>query len=282
MQEIPLFQSATGEQVTRSSLLRSLEAVAAPGCETLFIHSEMSFGLPNPQLGRAALLGAIFEVLLELKIPTLVLPTFTFSFCNGEDFDRQNSRSRMGAFNEFVRRLPGAERSVDPLMSCVAMGRDMSFVRDLGHNSCGADSTFDRLHVIGGAARFLFLGVAAAKCMTYTHYVEERLGAPYRYNRPFTGRISDGEQSYLDTYNLFVRYQGVIPSSSRRFENHLIRTGRLRKVACGDSFIAAIDERAVYDGVAERLCDDIDYFLATPYPRDRLDTTFQARDMIAL
>lgn len=276
MKDQALFQG-----VTSSDLLRCLEAVDAAACSVLFVHSEMSFGKPNPQLTKTALLQGVLDVLLELGVPTLVVPTFTFSFCNGVAYDVQQSRSKMGVLNEYVRKLPGATRSIDPLMSCAAIGADKSFVTNLGKNSIGEGCTFDRLHA-AKTARFLFLGVGAAKCMTYTHYVEERVRTPYRYDRPFTGTIIDGTREYQDTYNLFVRYKGVVPESTTKFEDYITNAGLMKKVPCGDNFVSSIAEPVAYDAIAGKIAENPEYFLAAPAPAHK-DPTFElAAEMVAL
>lgn len=276
MKDIVLFQG-----VTSSDLLRCLEAVDAADCRLLFVHSEMSFGKPNPDLGKSALLQGVLDTLLELKVPTLVVPTFTFSFCNGTSYNVKESRSKMGVFNEYIRRLPETERSVDPLMSCAALGADKSVVRDLGHNSIGEGCTFDKIHA-AKTGRFLFLGVGAAKCMTYTHYVEERVHVPYRYDKPFTGAIVDGDREYQDTYNLYVRYNGVIPESTTKFEDFIVREGLMKKVPCGDNFVSSIAESVAYDTIAGKIREDASYFLAAPAP-EKKDTTFALKsEMVAL
>jgi len=223
----------------------------------------------------------VLDTLLELGVPTLCVPTFTFSFCNGVSYDVNQSRSKMGVFNEYIRRLPNAKRSIDPLMSSAVLGADHQVVTDVGHHSIGEGCTFDRLHAAKNA-RFLFLGVGAAKCFTYTHYVEERLRVPYRYDREFTGTITDGDRTYQDTYTLYVRYNGVQPESTTKFEDYLVRAGLMKKVACGDNFISSIAEPVAYETIAGKIREDGNYFLAAPYPPDRKDTRFEVHDMVAL
>jgi aminoglycoside 3-N-acetyltransferase len=279
MKDITLFRGR--DEVTTSALRRALEAVGAGDGRLLYVHSEMSFGAPNPALGKAGLLEAVLDTLRALGVPTLCVPTFTFSFCNGVAYDAARSRSKMGVFNEYVRRLPEAERSRDPLMSSAVLGADHAVVRDLGHHSIGAGSTFDKLHAAGDA-RFLFLGVGAAKCFTYTHYVEERLRVPYRYDRAFTGTVTDGDAARQETYQLYVRYHGVVPESTTKFEDFLVAAGLMKKVACGDNFVSSIAEPIAYDAIAGKIADDPGYFLAAPAPAQR-DTRFELHgEMVAL
>jgi aminoglycoside 3-N-acetyltransferase len=280
METLNLFQSADGSWVTSATLLTILEKIKAPESSVLYIHSGLNFGIPNPDLGRKELLGHLYGLLASLGVPTICFPTFTFSFCNGEDYNVQTSRSRMGALNEYVRRLPETVRSEDPLMSSVVVGKDQDLVHNLGKDSIGANSTFDKLHQRGSGVKFLFFGVTVSDCFTYTHYVEERLNTPYRYNRAFSGRITNGGRSWQDTYRLFVRYRGVVPSSSGLLESDLVRRGMLRKEGCGEASIACLAEPEGYATIVEHLTANVNCYIAED-PGDR-DTEFTVRNMVSL
>jgi aminoglycoside 3-N-acetyltransferase len=280
MMDLSLFQLKDGSWVTTSRLLSLLEKVKAQDASVLYMHTGLTFGSPNPQLGRQELLGHLYEVVASLGVPTLLVPTFTFSFCNGESYSVQSSRSRMGALNEYIRKLPGAIRSVDPLMSSVLIGEDRDLVQNLGKHSIGTKSTFDKLHHRGAAVKFLFIGTTVSECFTYTHYVEERLAAPYRYNREFTGNVMDGDRTWEDTYTLFVRYKGVVPTSSGLLENDLLRRGLLRKVSCGASSISCVDEPDGYETAAGHLRENVSCYLDAD-PGDR-NTEFSVSNMVAL
>jgi aminoglycoside 3-N-acetyltransferase len=281
MKDMVLFQARNGEPVTNQDIVRCLARAGAHEASQLFIHSDMSFGIPNPDLKKSELLAGVLEAVREMGVGTVFFPTFTFSFCNNEDYDVRKTPSRMGALNEYARRLPEAVRSRDPMMSVVALGRDANLVENLGKHSVGAESAFDRLHQKDGT-RFLFLGALAAKCMTYVHYVEERRGVPYRYNRDFTGNIVDAAGSTEETYTLYVRYRGVVPSERGELEQCLLDRNLMVKERCGDSFVSVVGESEVFQTVMESLDRNIDALLAEPYPRDNLDPFFIPHKMVAL
>jgi len=186
----------------------------------------------------------------------------------------------MGALNEYIRKLPEAVRSVDPLMSAVVVGKDIGLVQNLGKNSIGKNSTFDKLHRWGAGVKFLVFGTTVRECFTYTHYVEERLQAPYRYDRAFSGKISDSGGTWEDTYTLFVRYEGVVPADDGKLENDLMRRGFLRKEACGNASISCVAEPEAYQTIVEHLSENMYAYIASD-PRDR-NTEFFARNMVAL
>ena len=186
IENINLFLDKTGKWVTTNSLYDALKQLEADKCDILYIHSSLTFGVPNPKLKKSQLLGSILEVIKTLGVKTICMPTFTFSFCNGNDFDPAKSPSKMGALNEFFRKQEGVLRSVDPLMSTALLGEDKDLVTGIGHSSCGANSTFDKLHH-RDRVKFLFLGPKIGDCMTYMHYLEWLYGVDYRYERVFRG-----------------------------------------------------------------------------------------------
>jgi aminoglycoside 3-N-acetyltransferase len=278
--EIVLFEAPGGNCVTGSRILALLERVRAPDAKILYMHTGITFGIPNPKLSRRELLGCLYEIVSSLGVPTICVPTFTFSFCNGQDYCVETSPSRMGALNEYIRKLPGAVRSVDPLMSTVAIGEDHDLVMDLGRHSIGEGSTFDKLHRRGAGVKFLFLGTTVSECFTYTHYVEERLGSPYRYNREFSGRITHDGRSWQDSYTLFVRFRSVVPSSDGMLEKELIRRGYLQKEDCGKCSIACVSEPDGYETIVGHLTENGSCYIAED-PGDR-NKEFIATNMVSL
>ena len=278
-----LFQASDGSWVTPQALEQALRAVGAQDADVLFIHSDLTFGMPDMTRSRQEIMAGMLQAVLALGVGTVCVPTFTFSFPNGRDYDVRRSRSRMGAFNEYLRKQPQAVRSVDPLMSVALLGDKQYLVKDIGHESVGRDGTFDLLHREPGRVKFLFLGVRPAACFTYTHYMEYQLQVPYRYNRAFTGTITDADgHTYRDTYQLYVRYAGVEPTSRDDFEQLLLRTGAMQKATCGDGKVYCVEESDAYEAFMEQMRQNINYILERPYPRVLDDTFNVTGEMVAL
>lgn len=277
-----LFRARDGSWAGGEQLGAALRAVGAHDCDILYMHAGLSFGAPAPGMGRTRLLDAIYQAVRSLGTRTLCVPTFTFSFCNGEDFDRERSASRMGALTEHVRRQPGAVRSVDPLMSVALVGEDRDLAEGLGHASIGADSTFDRLSRKSGV-RFLFLGVHPGDCFTYMHYLEWRARVPFRYDREFRGRISAGGRTWTDAYTLFVRYHNVHPGDgSYRYAETLLQQEHMKRAAWGDGPLYCVEEPVARRVYLDTLQRDPNYFLREPFTPGRADARFEAHDMVAL
>ena len=99
---IDLFKSSKGI-VTDTDLFNALVSVKASECDVLYIHTDMTFGLPMQK--RKLTLDCLYRIIERLNVKTLVFPTFTFSFCNNENYDSLNTPTKMGALNEYVEKI---------------------------------------------------------------------------------------------------------------------------------------------------------------------------------
>lgn len=243
MNEVNLFLAKDGKWVTNKSMMETLLSLGADKCDILYIHTSLSFGTPNPDLKKKAMLGELLNVIKELGVKTVCMPTFTFSFCNGLDYNPATSASRMGVLNEFFRKQEGVIRSADPLMSVALLGEDKDLVTGVGHVSCGENSTFDKLRHRDNV-KFLFLGPKIGDCLTYMHYMEWLYSVDYRYNRVFRGNVTIGDKTSVEEYALFVRYKSVVPNTaSYDYEQKMYDNGTAFVAKCGDGTISIVDEK---------------------------------------
>ncbi len=266
-----LFLDNDGVGYNEDDIYKSLLAVGAGDCETLFLHSDIMLGIPAKGFRRREYVSTLYNAIDRLGVKNLIVPTFTYSFCNGEDYDVLNSPTSMGALNEFIRKLPDRYRTLDPLLSLsVPNNLKSQFIINLdktnngGGYSLGEDSGLDKLHKMGGV-KFLFLGARLYDCFTYLHYVECMRDIPYRFNMPFTGKIidEDGKFFYTTQY-IHTACTGVSLREDERFENYLTEKGFLRKVRLGNSFVSTISETDAYREINNALSQDIYYFLNEP------------------
>lgn len=260
MEKMDLFIDHDGNWLTNLDLLSLLEDIGADKCETLFIHTSLSFGTPNPNLKKKELLNEILNVIKELGVKNICMPTYTFSFCNGKSYNPATSASRMGALNEFFRKQEGVVRSVDPLMSVAMMGEDKDLVLEIGHSSCGNNSTYDKLRHRDNV-KFLFLGAKIGDCFTYMHYLEWLYGVDYRYERKFRGEvIVDGVPS-IEEYDLFCRYDGVTPNTNTYiYEQGMYNNGEAQIRNFGDSTISIVEQKTASKAYQKYLLKDPHYF----------------------
>lgn len=261
MNEINLFLAKDGSWVTNKTMIETLLSIGADKCDTLYIHTSLSFGQPNPQLKKRELLNELLNVIKALGVKTICMPTFTFSFCNGLDYDPATSASRMGVLNEFFRKQEGVIRSADPLMSVALLGEDKDLVTGIGHVSCGENSTFDKLRHRDNV-KFLFLGPKIGDCLTYMHYLEWLYSVDYRYNRIFRGNVTIDGKTAVEEYALFVRYRSVLPNTaSYDYEQKMYDNGTALIAPCGDGTISIVEEKNAATEYKKYLDIDRHYFV---------------------
>lgn len=257
--------------ISNIDILEALREIKADQCDILFVHTDLSaIGTPSPHLRRSALLENIYQVLLEIKVSTIIFPAFTFSFVNGEEFNVNTSTAKyMGALNEYVRKKEGVVRSLDPLMSVIAAGDHAEEFYRVGKRCMGENGIFDKLHQKKNVS-FLFLGAIPTHCFTYAHYVEAVYGVPYRFEKWFEGQITDKDgNKYTDSYSVYAGCQGITPAAMIPFEREMCEHGWYRQKKVGKADIICFDEPDAYKAVWSALEKDICGFLTKRFtPED--------------
>lgn len=270
MQEI--FRDADGNAITGADILDRLRQVGADDCQTLFIHSDIMFGTLGRGIRRKELLERIHEQVCALGVRNLVVPTFTYSFPNHEDYDIENSRTSMGAYNEYVRRLEDRYRTDDPLLSVSVPASLKERFDPVSGHSLGAGSAFDILHRMDGV-KFLFLGAEMADCFTYVHYVEKMMDVPYRFDMAFEGNViyPDGHTARR-AQTIHTQCGGVrLPPKYDYFEREMEEKGFLKKARLGDRYVACLSEADAYREIEGHIGADIAYFLEAPFTPAQLE-----------
>ncbi len=159
--------------------------------DVVLCHSALHF-LGRPEGGVAMYYRALAGVLGlpqgEAALGTLAVPAFNFAFARGKAYDPQETPSAgMGAFSEYVRKLPWACRTPHPMQSLAVVGRHAADLCGRATPSAfDPGSAFERLLELDG--KLLLLG-ADIQAASMVHYSEQRAGVPYRYWKEFTGRV---------------------------------------------------------------------------------------------
>lgn len=265
-----LFIDSNGKEITNEDIAKALKAVEADDCKYLFLHSDISFGRLSPEIKKKQLLDELYHVIIEtIGEVKLIVPTFTYSFCNHEDYDPNVSKTSMGVLNEYIRKLPNRYRTNDPLLSVSVPDELRNIFEHDCDNSLGENSALDILHKLGNV-KFLFFGIRMGYCFTYLHYIEKMLDIPYRYDQSFEGNIIMPDGLHKKTQSIHTACFGVKPADFYYFEDELEQKGILKKVPFGDLSIACISELDAYSEIKRKIEDDIFYFLEQPFKKEDL------------
>lgn len=266
-----LFLDSDNNQYDAETVRQSLLEIGAADCEMLFIHADVMFGRPPTGFRRREYLATLYEIICSLGVRNIIVPTFTYSFCNHENYDVLNSKTSMGSFNEYIRKTAGRYRTLDPLLSVSVPENLRDRFSNLSEHSLGEGSALDVLHHMDGI-KFLFFGAEMADCFTYVHYVEKMLEVPYRFDMPFEGSIilPDGSAVYRRQF-IHTQCSGVtLPSKYTYFENEMEERGYLKKKRLADKYAACLSETDAYREIKEHIERNIHYFLETPFIESQL------------
>jgi aminoglycoside 3-N-acetyltransferase len=222
-------------QVTQQQVADALQAVGVRPGDGLLVHSALQF-LGQP-VGGVGIYYQALRIVLEgkqspestsphsqfatpnsqiaspdspLHVGTIALPTFNFAFARGDAYDPQETPSAgMGAFSEYVRRLPFALRTPHPMQSLAVVGRHAADLAQRDTPSAfDPGSAFERMLELD--FRLLLLG-AAIQATAMLHYCEQRASVPYRYWKDFTGQVNTGDGWQERIYRMFVRDLSIDP-----------------------------------------------------------------------
>ena len=186
----------------------ALSDLCVAGDDVLFVHSGLRDSLRVAGDTARQKMATVLEG-LRGAVPsgTLMMPTFTYSFCRGEPFDVDRSPSTVGVLTELFRRQPGVRRTAEPLYSVAIEGRLRPESEERLFGVCdrecfGSHSIFAYLEEVD--AKLLFYGVDLNAC-TYVHRVEQIGAVPYRFMKAFPGIVRHEETETRVTANYFVR-----------------------------------------------------------------------------
>jgi len=199
------------------------EAVSRCGItagDVIFVHSNVGYsGRMEGVRSLDELCGKTVEALLEVIGPngTLVVPAFSYSFGSDKPerrFDPAATPSTCGALSEYVRKMPEAVRSLEPMFSVAAIGaRKDELTRDVSRDCFGSGSFWERFLAADGKVCNLNFDAGS----TFIHFVERKLNVPYRQDRVMSGDLWDGS-SWKPAEVVFFCRDMADPGATARFE----------------------------------------------------------------
>ena len=187
---------------------------------------------------------------------TVVIPTFTFSFCKGVNFNVQKSKSETGVLGDWFLQLDGVSRTKHGIYS-FAVGGSLSqeIAKCKNSSTFGKDSTFgffDRKNV-----RMVMFGCGWEYC-TQFHYYEEKYQVPYRNYKKFRGIVEDVEVSERKTFQMYVRNLGIVSENNfTPLIDKITYEGNYKKIQLGSGTVQSVDCSSIARISTDLLSDDL-------------------------
>lgn len=110
---------------TKEDIVSTLKSLGLGVGDAVFLHTNLGFfGRLKDAKSADDLCSAFYEAIISVigTEGTIVVPSFTYSYCHGELYDPENTASSMGLFAEWIRKHPASIRSLDPNFSVAALG----------------------------------------------------------------------------------------------------------------------------------------------------------------
>ncbi len=193
-----------GFNYTYTDIVDALKSVGIKEGDTLFIHSNIGFygrmeNVKKPEELCDGFLRALCKVVGTEG--TVVMPTFSYSFCHNEVYDAKTTPTTCGMLPEYMRKQEGVIRSNDPNFSVAAIGKLAEYyTENPAHESFGEGSFWERF--LKNKGKILCMNMDCGS--TFVHYIEHLNHVPYRYNKAFNGIWIDENGEEKRDY--FVHY----------------------------------------------------------------------------
>lgn len=256
-----------GRALTEQDFLDALERIGVQKGDTIFVHSDTKAFGKIATNDKATLLRALIGA-LEKSVGvegTVVMPTFSYSFCKNEEYDKRTTRSTVGALTDFFRSEAGVLRSSHPLFSVAAWGKHADEFMQTSKDSFGEGTAFDTLRRLGGT--IVLLGTDFQAC-TFLHHLEQMHNVPYRSLKTFEGTIVEDASKHRDAYTFFVRpLDGTIENDFNVIEPRLRDSGLLHETVVGNGRIMSVSAKQLYDAGMQMLDHNPYFFVAGPAAR---------------
>lgn len=249
---------------SRPDLIEGLRGAGLVRGDTVYVHVGLdALGKPDPSAAAAGEGSLVESCLREVLGPegTVLVPTYTFSFCRQQPFDVSGTATEGGPWSpsaevlEHIRSMPGAIRSRDPIHSVAGIGpRAEELLRDVPPTCFGPGSVHERL--LNASGKICLIGLPLEEA-SFRHYVEESVGIPGRFKKLFTGQIRENGESRKQgwIFNVRILAKNFDPDGSR-LEQRARETGALRAARVGGGEVLGIDARRYFELTSEELRKD--------------------------
>jgi len=150
------------------------------------------------------ILSEMLHDLITLTNGKLIIPTYNYDFPKTKKFDYKNDKSQVGVFSEYFRKKYNKSRTSTPMFSTCTTIKDLiSHSKKKYFDPFGSDSEYDYLAKNKGK----IINFGSDFAPSFIMFIERSFynGAPYRYEKKFTGKTYSNNKFINCTLNFEVR-----------------------------------------------------------------------------
>jgi len=248
---------------TYNDIVQAIEKVDIKKNDIIFSHSNIGFFGKLENAKNAVdycqkFKDAIFEIIGDNG--TLIVPTFSYSFCNNETFDKEKTNSVCGMFSEHIRNEKNSTRSNEPNFSVSGIGPDAEFlIENQPSHPFGKNSFWERFYLKKG--KFLNLNFDAGS--TFFHYVEKSLNVPYRFDKKFSGKLKIDSNFVKKEFFHFVYDKNNYEHSPNfeKFHNKALNLKLSKTYNLGKGQLVSISSKNTFDLIKEEIISDPNFLI---------------------
>lgn len=253
----------TPAHVTYGDYKQALYSSGLERGDTIVLHSELM------NLGRIGNIGSreeFADVFIKGIIDVignegcLLIPAFTYSYCNKEDFFPLKVNATVGLIPNRILQWNGVCRSTHPIFSYAGIGSKATDYLCADHyTSFSKGSTHWKFFEKN--VKFCFIGKQGLQMCTSVHTMERHVGVNSRYPKIFEGRTIINKKIFNQMVEYYVRDLDInpIPDFSKLKAN-LFSEKLVRETRLGMSFVTCYMASDIWNLAVDGLEKD-DYFL---------------------
>ncbi|HEX8295860.1 MAG TPA: AAC(3) family N-acetyltransferase [Chthoniobacteraceae bacterium] len=261
------------QKLSHAQFTDSLRAAGLQSGDTLHLQSDLrAIGPVEAPLNREGILEFYLRGFQEVlgEEGTLTVLTATMSCARyGAPFIREQTPSEVGVFSEYLRRQPGAVRSLHPILSVAGLGpRAEEICGGAHYEGVGWDSPWGRLQRAGAKMMTLGMGDNGGGT-TFFHFIETSYGVPYKYVKVMPCAVIASGVEVPGVFSMSVRYHDFdIKNTPVRLKSRLLERGLATQVQTGHAETWTTTCDAAFAVGMEALREDRWFLLENP-PRFR-------------
>ncbi len=238
-----------------SDLYNALLELGIQKGDVVCVHSQI-FSFGRILMEKDKFLDTIVEVFQELigTEGTLIMPTFSYSFCEKEDYENKISESKVGLLTEHFRKTENVKRTNHPIFSFAIWGKQREELLDVGPDAFGFDSVYGKM--IHSHGKIVMFG--ANKGYTFYYLAEEHVNVRHRYFKNFSGHIIDEQGRKKETtVPYFVRDLSFKSDlDEEKLAPFLLENDLQKQVSFGKGTIGVFSCKPTYERLVKELEKD--------------------------
>jgi len=153
------------------------------------------YNIKNPN----QLCEAVILLLLKHK-KTIIIPTY--SYTSKGNFFVNKTPSNLGYLSKWAINQKKYFRTTHPIFSFCIIGSKVSIFKDTGKSAFGKKSVWEKL--LKNKSSLLHVGRPFSLGNTITHFVEQKVGAKYRFFKYFRTKVYNKKKYLGDNFSAFV------------------------------------------------------------------------------